>query len=400
VYLVLFADCFSFDLASWNQVADVLQAGGNPYHQTSFLNWPPLWMQLVFLFKKFSLGLHVPFNTVVRVFLVGVESILSLLLYVILARLVQPAAAGRWLLAGIALNPVAIFQVCQHCNFDVLVGFWVLLAVGLLLRFQERHEARFWLLACVALGMGILTKTVPLCLAPLLLPGWRKLHRAELLLGAGLLLGPVLLGLSIVHVLGPADIQNKVLGYRSTPGSFGFTGLFTGLGATRLATAWPGVFTTLYGLVWLALTVWLAGRNALAPRSLVTIAAVLLVAIPALGPGSGLQYVYWFLPLLILLYGLVDLPARRFLLLLYAVAAVTYTVEYGLNFTTYGAFWLDLVETKFWIHLGLAVSSKAGETWVTLPLWLLYCAFVAGFGRTIGRELLRDFLPGGGTLKR
>ena len=124
------------------------------------------------------------------------------------------------------------------------------------------------------------------------------------------------------------------------------------------------------------------------------------MAIPALGPGSGLQYVYWFLPLLILLYGLVDLPARRFLLLLYAVAAVTYTVEYGLNFTTYGAFWLDLVETKFWIHLGLAVSSKAGETWVTLPLWLLYCAFVAGFGRTIGRELLRDFLPGGGTLKR
>ena len=394
VYLVLFADCFSFDLASWNQVADVLQAGGNPYHQTNFLNWPPLWMQLLFLFKKISLGLHVPFSAVVRVFLIGAESALSLLLYVLLARLVQPAAAGRWLLAGIALNPVAIFQVCQHCNFDVLVGFWVLLAVGLLLRYHERYEARFWLLACLALGTGILTKTVPLCLAPLLLPGWRKLHRTELLLGAFLLLGPVLLGLSIVYVLGPEDIQNKVLGYRSTPGSSGFTGLFTSLGAARLAAAWPLVFTILYGLGWLALTVWLAGRNALAPRRLVTIAAVLLVAIPALGPGSGLQYVYWFLPLLILLYGLVDLPARKFLLLLYAVAAVTYTVEYALNFTTYGAFWLDLVQTKFWINWGLVVSSKTGETWVTLPLWLSYCAFVAGFGGGIGREMLRDFFAG------
>jgi len=390
VYLFLFGDCYSFDLASWNRVADILQAGGNPYHETNFLNWPPLWMQLLFLFKKISLGLQVPLNTVVRVFLIGTESVLSLLLYTMLARLVPPATAGRWLLAGIALNPVAVFQVCQHCNFDVLVGFWILLAVVLLWRFHEEHAARFWLLACVALGMGALTKTVPLCLAPLLLPGWRKLHRVELLLGAILLLGPVLLGLSIVYVLGPADISDKVLGYRSLPGSFGFTGLFTCLGFPRLAAVWPRVFTVLYGLGWLALAAWLFGRETLAPRRLVTLATVLLVAVPALGPGSGLQYVYWFLPLLVLLYGLADPPARWGLRLLYAVAVVTYTIEYALNFPTYGAFWLDLVQTKPGLDLGLAVSSKAGETWVTLPLWLLYCGLVAGFGWTIGREMWRE----------
>ena len=398
LYLWLFADCYSFDLASWNRVADVLQAGGNPYHETDFLNWPPLWLQLIFLFKKISLSLHVPFNAVVRAFLIGTESTLSLLLYRLLARLVPPSSAVRWVLAGIALNPVAVFQVCQHGNFDVLVGFWVLLAVGMLLRFHEHHDPLFWLLACFALGLGVLTKTVPLCLAPLLLPGWRKLAGGERVLGAVLLLGPVLLGLSIVYVLAPADIADKVLGYRSLPGSFGITGLLTLAGAPGLVAGWARVFTLLYGLGWLALAMWLFGRETLSPKRLVTLAAVLLVAVPTLGPGSGLQYVYWFLPLLILLYGLEAPPARRFLRLLYAVAVVAYTIEYGLNFTTYGAFWLDFCQSKPWLDLGLALSSKAGETWVTLPLWLMYCTFVVGYGRSIGRELLRDF-AGGRTAK-
>jgi hypothetical protein len=296
LYLFLFGDCQSFDLACWNRVADILQAGGNPYHETAFLSWSPLWMQLIFLFKKLSILLHLSFNTVLRGFLIGVESAVTVLLYHGLISWIKLPRTVPWLLAGIALNPVAVFQVCQHGNFDVLVGFWILLAVVMLLRFQAQPEARFWLAACLALGMGALTKTVPLCLAPLLLVSWRKLKALELALGAILLLGPMLLALSVVYVLVPDDIQTKVLGYRSVPGNSGFTGVFNWLGAPGLLAVWPRVFTIVYGIGWLALAGWLAGRNTLAPRLLVTLAAVMLMAIPAFGPGSGLQYVYWFCP--------------------------------------------------------------------------------------------------------
>jgi hypothetical protein len=79
---------------------------------------------------------------------------------------------------------------------------------------------------------------------------------------------------------------------------------------------------------------------------------------------------------------------------LYGVAALTYTLEYGLNFPTYGAFLLDLVQTKPLLNAGLALTTKTGETLATLPLWLLYCAFVAGFGRGIARAMLRDIQAG------
>ena len=73
-YIFMFPDCRSFDLASWNQVGEVLLAGGNPYQLTPFLNWPPLWMQLIFLAEKVSLAMHWPFDDVIREFLIMIES--------------------------------------------------------------------------------------------------------------------------------------------------------------------------------------------------------------------------------------------------------------------------------------------------------------------------------------
>jgi hypothetical protein len=41
-FIFLFPQCFSFDVGSWIKVANVLMAGGNPYNETAFLNYPPL----------------------------------------------------------------------------------------------------------------------------------------------------------------------------------------------------------------------------------------------------------------------------------------------------------------------------------------------------------------------
>jgi hypothetical protein len=396
MYVFMFSNCFSQDLVGWNKVSESLSAGENPYHATSLLDWPPFWMQLIFLFKKISLVTHLSFDTVVRVFLIVTESALALLLYSALTRFTEARSAAKLLIFGIAINPISIFQVCQHCNFDVLVGFWILLAVYMLLRFQERHEPEFWLFACFALGMGALTKTVPLCLAPLLLLSIRKINLTERFLGMALLLVPITLALSIVYVLTPADIETKVIGYRSTPGGFGFTELFLSLGAPHLADAWPRVFEAIYGAGWLSLGAWLLSKDTLEKRKIVLIATNLLLAIVVLGPGKGLQYIYWFLPLLVLLYGWAERKTRVFLIILYGIAAISYTIEYALSYNIYGSFLLDgtfsldFIQTDALLKLGLKLTSNKWETILLLPLWVVYFVFLATSCVTIGREIIGD----------
>ena len=195
-----------------------------------------------------------------------------------------------------------------------------------------------------------------------------------------------------MYVLGPADIETRVLGYRSIPGRFGLTGLFALWGAKGLLDVWPRVFEIIYGTGWLLLGLWLWSKDTLDKRTLVTIAAASLIVLPTFGPGSGLHYIYWFLPLLILLHGLAEHRMRMFLTVMYLAAAVAYTLEYALNFNTYGAFFLDIVQTGPLLKLGLKLSTLKGETLVTLPLAILYAGFVAQCGQKIGGEMIRDFL--------
>jgi hypothetical protein len=396
MYVFMFANCFSRDLVGWNKVSDAFSAGEIPYHATGFLNWPPFWMQLIFLFKKISLLTHLSFDTVVRGFLILTESIMALLLYSALNRFTGMRSTVKLLIFGIALNPISIFQVCQHCNFDVLVGFWILLAVYMLLRFQERHEPGFWLFACFALGMGALTKTVPLCLAPLLLLSIRKINLTERFLGMVLLLVPMMLALSIIYVLTPTDIETKVFSYRGTPGGFGFTGLFHLLGTEHMVAIWPRVFEMVYGAGWISLGTWLLSKDTLDIRKIVLIAANLLIAVVVLGSGKGLQYIYWFLPLLVLLYGLAERSTRVFLVVLYGVAAVSYTIEYAFSYNIYGsfllggAFSLDFVQTDALLKLGLKLTTNEWETVLLLPLWIVYFTFLATSCSSIGREIICD----------
>ncbi len=389
-YILAFPYSYSFDVLSWDKVGDLLLAGGNPYHFTHCLNWPPFWMQLVFLFKKISLATHLPFHNVVQGFLMIAESVLAWLLYAAVKQDTEFKTPARLLMYGIAINPVAIFQVCQHCNFNVLVGFWVLLAVYMLFRFQERHESRFWLLACFALGMGSLAKTVPLSLTPLLLLSVRKLKRIEQMLGMVLLLGPIILALSIVYVLGPEDIEKNVFGYRSIPGFFGLTGLFAYWGAARLLAIYPCSFEIIYGIGWICLGAWLLLKETLDKKRIISVAVVILLAIPALGPGYGPQYVYWFLPLLVLMYALADRKIRFFLMILYGVGMATYLIEYAL-LPDQGACLFSIVPPGGLLKIAAHLSSATGQTFLRLPLWIMYCILVAFLCATIGNEMARDF---------
>ena len=294
---------YSADLSAWRDAGELLAAGRNPYLITPFFSWPPVWVQIVFLLQRIGSYLGVSLIWLVPIFLIATESVLIVVLLWLLRDL-SFRRRRALVLFGIALNPVCFILVCQHGNFDVLVGLLVLLSVGWLVRFERFHVSDDWLFACLWLGLGIALKSVPVLLLPLLLSGSRQLSPRVRCLGAVLALGPTIYGLGILHVLHAANVRTQIIGYRSVSGWFGVTGWFHLLGLDSWIGPYAGAFTS----VIVALSIVLAaaaylGRLA-TPERLVASSSLMLVLVPALGPGYGPQYFYWFWPVLLVSYAL------------------------------------------------------------------------------------------------
>jgi len=154
----------SDDLDSWITVAHQLNSGANPYVTTTIVKWPPFAIVVVWLIDHAARGFGVSFFMAMRVALIGAESAIVVVLYVLLTRF-APARTVRWLLiVGISLNPMAILFVCQHENIDVFVGLFVALALWALVVYDRTNDVVPWLAGCLALGLGAFTKTVPLVL--------------------------------------------------------------------------------------------------------------------------------------------------------------------------------------------------------------------------------------------
>ena len=380
--LIVPPEARSIDTYSWERVGRILMAGGNPYKATSMLNWPPLWLQAIDLMTRTATFLDIPFFRVLQITLMAIESIVLILTYKLIRTVSPEAAARKIVLVGLALNPAAILLVCQHGNFDVLVALWLVLFLGSLLRYDRKGEEAQWLLACLFLGLGILTKTVPLVLTPFLAGGFRRLSGPTRFLGLTLLLGPVALGMSILYVLAPADIAAKVLAYRSSAGWFGFSGLIHLARLDSLEGAFDLLFYVLLAATLLGLTHLYWRRRSLGPRETVLGAALVLTAIPTLGPGYAPQYLYWFLPLWVASFAF--LPGRwRWVLAIFGViCAATYLVEYAL-FPSHGMFLVQMIRSgsltaqadtlSHWSQTG---STRAGQTLVRLPLFFAYLALL------------------------
>jgi len=163
-------DALSADTQSWITIANLLEKGWNPYRATSLLNWPPFWMQGIFVMGQLSAFTGVPFEAVLHLVLVGFETLLALLLYRMLSSRLGHRQALTLVGVGICFNPACILLTIQHGNFDVFVALWVLLFIQALLRYHTDANGRdeTWLAAAFFLGLGILTKTVPFMLLPLL----------------------------------------------------------------------------------------------------------------------------------------------------------------------------------------------------------------------------------------
>lgn len=371
VFLALLpAGVESVDLHSWQIVAGELHAGRNPYQTTPFLNWPPLWMQIVAIIERSAQFLHISFKTLLRLVLIGFDVAVIVVVHRIAVFMELPKARAI-VLIGLALNPISILLVCQHANFDTIVALAIVLAVAALLRFGVSKHPVDWLFAALALGIGILAKTIPMVLVPLLFAGWKKLDHRTRILGAILFIGPVTLGLSVLFVLAPRAILQHVIQYRSLGGVFGVSGILAATVNPQPARIVRIALILTLGAIVLLSSVHVARREENDPRRLILLGAFLLIGIIVLGPGYGPQYIAWFLPLLTLTASSFDVAWRRILMLWGSIAVVTYIFEY-LLLPALGALLLHLPAGQS-LGWSSAFSTPARLTFLRLPLFLSYC---------------------------
>jgi len=131
----------------------------------------------------------------IQIFLIGVDAVNLLLVRGLVLRTPMPDRFAIPLLVGLALNPTSILLAAQHGNFDAVVALWVLFFIGSMWAYLRTGSNQHWYCACLLLGMGVLTKTIPLLLAPLLFAGHRRLSKRSLIGGSALFLAPLIIGM-------------------------------------------------------------------------------------------------------------------------------------------------------------------------------------------------------------
>jgi hypothetical protein len=305
------------------------------------------------------------------------------------------------LLLGVSLNPIAVLLVCQHGNFDVFIGLCVVLGMCALFAWARSGDVVAWLAACLAFGFGAFVKSIPFALAPLLAPGARVSGRLARSLGLALFVGPIVVGVAVIYVLSPHDVSENVLHYRSLTGYFGITGFLHAVGGHaavhRYERGWP--WLALIALLLLFRRFWRV-RELGQPQSLL-LGALILAAIPALGPGYAPQYIYWFMPLLLVTYVLFDRGWQRILLGGYAVAIATYLVEYAI-YPFYGSFLVVLfpgsqtfrhASQTSWFFAGRSWFDPSSRALLDLPIFVAYLVVLFAGWQRLRIEPERDPRP-------
>ena len=404
LFILLMPAVYSKDLYSWLHVMDVLQSGGNPYGQTEALNWPPFWMQILFGIHHFSRLSGTNPVYVIQAVLVFGEVLVLCTAYIFGRQWTTSKNLFRPLLLGLSLNPVSAFLSCQHCNYDVFVGLFILLGAGMLCLWCTQQKAEHWLAACFCVGVGILAKTVPVMLVPLLLTGIRRLPWSTRLLGAALVAAPFAIGMSVLFTLEPYGVMRNVIGYRSMGGWYGFSGIFWSL---HIDSALP-VYRAISPFMLLAALLF-AGFKSLQTTitdgpGILLRAALLMIFVSTFGPGYTPPYILWYLPLLVLLFAVASISTpsvlseaegqskraslQRILFWGWLVTIGTYTVEYAF-FDSHGAF------IKAWWHLEKVspicerLGSRQMQTLIRLPMFAMYLLTFFTLLRLSGKSVSR-----------
>jgi hypothetical protein len=266
------------DVGLFYAIASAVQLGHNPYSEVA-ITWPPLWATMVTLSKDVADFTGLPFHVAMKAWAILTDGLISLVLYSWWRARSDDRAAFRFALLW-ALNPASIYITAFHGQFDSIPAACVLLA-ALSAQDQtsgDRDVPAWWL------GIGGLAKTWPLFVVPAFLQGtWRD--KARFVLIAAL---PSAATMSILFLLDPLNVADKVLRYRGAPGWWGFTGIdLLAHSSTDLTTAATLLF---YAACAVTALLYFARRKP-AEGSL-----AILLAFLAFTPGFGPQYLVWIIP--------------------------------------------------------------------------------------------------------
>lgn len=316
-----------FDAFSWEHQAALMFQEVNPYQADKLFNWPPFWMQCCFVMGKLSLWLHVPFFRILQTTLVLAETAVIWQAYKIIVLFTDWKKITTICIVGFALNPVAVFLICQHCNFDIFAVLWILCGLHSLILYNKTDKSIYWLGGCFFLGLGVLTKTYPLMLAPLLVTGFRAMDKPTRALGSVLFIGPVFLGISIIYCLAQNEVTENVLHYRALADFYGFPGLIHLFGLDKLVFLQQWAFD-LGGLVVLAGSSLYLWYNKFDSKQMILFATTLLLAVPTLNT-FGEQYAAWFIYLLVICYACYP-ELRKLLIGFYIVLSIYFIAYYAL----------------------------------------------------------------------
>jgi hypothetical protein len=107
----------------------------------------------------------------------------------------------------------------------------------------------------------------------------------------------------------------------------------------------------------------------------------------AFGPGYGAHYAYWFIPSLVATYVLLDDAWRVLLVVAYAIAGITYVVDYAfLPFL--GAFATEIFGTPGWLEeTEDFLTDPRTLVLVRLPLFVTYLVVIAAGIRRLSSRL-------------
>jgi len=371
VILFLPQSSFSYDLKTWNIVSKCFTLGQNPYISTKYVNWPPFWMQIIFICNQLSKFLNIPLDVIIRIFFLVIEVICIYLIIKISKKYLNSGKIAHLIIIIVVLNPIFIILNYQHGQFDVVVSLWVLLFLYFLMEYNESNGTISWLFACLSLGIAILTKTIPFVLLPFLFYKTYKLNKRIKLLGLLLSIGPTALGMSIIFALSPEHIFKKVILPNAVCGYFGISGFLRAVNLDGLIPLYSKIFTMLLFifLIWISIFLYKYLYN-IDNNHLLVLVFLHLIIIPILGPAYGPQYIYWYLYILILIYFSKKLQWKKLFIIYYVTAIITYLIEYSL-FPSHGAFLINAFNLKNLNILSNKLYSNDAQTLLRLPLLFL-----------------------------
>lgn len=272
----------------WVQIAQ--QHGiADAYGQTAMMNHPPLSLALMLMFARISAATGMPYIHVFRLFQIAADGLAAWALF---------QTGGRRFALFVLLSPAAAFVSAFHCNTDPTMIALVVTAAALLI--QGRSTAAGLVLA---LASGI--KILPFLLAPLFFlyvpRGRRSAFTVAFTAAAIAIFVPAI-------VAGGPLVAKHVFGYRGgLPYEWGLPGIAFAtsrlLPGLRDIGEWimtsyvvAGRYVAYAAIA--AVTAFVAWRRSDEPRAVLHASALMFLAILAVAPGFGVQYIAWIIPLL------------------------------------------------------------------------------------------------------